>query len=309
MPDLRVTGAPHGATVISSWSSAAAVEPDTDTGTGLASTSTSPRRQPLVKVAGVVAGGTPGSAIVAMPTGSCVGLPEMWSVVSSDASVGNVNLKVVPVRGAKERWTVETAPWVAPAGAGGTTIGTVTCWPRSVDTVTEVGTLWRWSSSTWSVADEMVVAEESVADSHGGSGAVKAEIHDDAGSASKADHDPALRSPASRELLDVETMRSPDPCPLPSNASSWLSEMSVEIADVPETLKVRADGSVKVRDIASSGSVRGGIVAARSRCMRMSSGSRSPAVPAPASRSVGIRSVEVTGPTPGTETSANPTPL
>ena len=86
------------------------------------------------------------------------------------------------------------------------------------------------------------------------------------------------------------------------------SGSSVEMRAVPPMVKVRAVGSVKLRLMAGSGSVRGGTAGARSRLSRITSSWDSDAAPALANRSVGSRSVWMTGATPGIVTSANPTP-
>jgi hypothetical protein len=73
-------------------------------------------------------------------------------------------------------------------------------------------------------------------------------------------------------------------------------------------VKVRAVGSVKVRDICGSGSLRGGWVT-RMRVIRTVSGWLADEAPAAANRSVGRRRVDVAGPTPGIEMEAKPTGL
>jgi hypothetical protein len=126
---------------------------------------------------------------------------------------------------------------------------------------------------------------------------------------SNAAHESLASEPVSRDELPVDTIRRPVPGPRPSSVSSLVSSTRFDTRAVPLISNVRVLGRSKVLDIESSGSVLGGIVAARRRCSSMTSGSALPALPAPLSRFLGSCSDEITGPTPGMRTSAKPTGL
>ena len=124
--------------------------------------------------------------------------------------------------------------------------------------------------------------------------------HDVVGSPSKAAHEPFVSEPMSVVELAVDTTWSPVPDPRPTSASIVAVRDERREPRGPRDVERPRRGEVEGPRHRSSGSVRGGTVAARRRCSRITSVRWSPARPAPASRSVGRRSVEVAGPMPGT---------